>query len=120
MIHRSRLVGLVSSLRQRPAGRKRCWQYSGRMARLRSARIRWRCDLVPIDHRLRRLVQFLGVVLLTLGTGACSTLDDILAKVPAFSTVRFDPARSEEHTSELQSRGHLVCRLLLEKKNTHH
>src|SRR5690625_5486731 len=29
------------------------------------------------------------------------------------------PARSEEHTSELQSRGHLVCRLLLEKKNIH-
>src|SRR5207253_8555489 len=27
-----------------------------------------------------------------------------------------DMARSEEHTSELQSRGHLVCRLLLEKK----
>src|SRR5690625_6340500 len=27
------------------------------------------------------------------------------------------PDRSEEHTSELQSRGHLVCRLLLEKKN---
>src|SRR5690625_6576516 len=27
------------------------------------------------------------------------------------------PWRSEEHTSELQSRGHLVCRLLLEKKN---
>src|SRR5437660_4200683 len=29
---------------------------------------------------------------------------------------RSRPARSEEHTSELQSRGHLVCRLLLEKK----
>src|SRR2546422_1640205 len=28
-------------------------------------------------------------------------------------------ARSEEHTSELQSRLHLVCRLLLEKKNEH-
>src|SRR5690625_5950588 len=27
-----------------------------------------------------------------------------------------DQERSEEHTSELQSRGHLVCRLLLEKK----
>src|SRR5437660_5821350 len=27
-----------------------------------------------------------------------------------------DGGRSEEHTSELQSRGHLVCRLLLEKK----
>src|SRR5690625_7113384 len=26
-------------------------------------------------------------------------------------------SRSEEHTSELQSRGHLVCRLLLEKQN---
>src|SRR3989442_6037788 len=32
----------------------------------------------------------------------------------------FDPEvkRSEEHTSELQSRPHLVCRLLLEKKKT--
>src|SRR5439155_20993534 len=29
-----------------------------------------------------------------------------------------DWRRSEEHTSELQSRGHLVCRLLLEKKKT--
>src|SRR3989442_6821895 len=28
--------------------------------------------------------------------------------------------RSEEHTSELQSRPHLVCRLLLEKKKTSH
>src|SRR3712207_7323974 len=29
------------------------------------------------------------------------------------------PQRSEEHTSELQSRQYLVCRLLLEKKKTH-
>src|SRR5690625_6475853 len=29
-----------------------------------------------------------------------------------------EQTRSEEHTSELQSRGHLVCRLLLEKKKT--
>ena len=29
-----------------------------------------------------------------------------------------DAIRSEEHTSELQSRLHLVCRLLLEKKKT--
>src|SRR5439155_21035203 len=36
---------------------------------------------------------------------------------PAPSRSRFS-ARSEEHTSELQSRGHLVCRLLLEKKKT--
>src|SRR5436305_5812978 len=30
--------------------------------------------------------------------------------------LRLRPGRSEEHTSELQSRPHLVCRLLLEKK----
>src|SRR5687768_18076909 len=30
----------------------------------------------------------------------------------------WDATRSEEHTSELQSRLHLVCRLLLEKKKT--
>src|SRR5690625_983020 len=32
---------------------------------------------------------------------------------------RLQNERSEEHTSELQSRGHLVCRLLLEKKKEH-
>src|SRR2546430_8998085 len=42
------------------------------------------------------------------------------AVLPA-STVRTVPVmhrRSEEHTSELQSQSNLVCRLLLEKKNT--
>src|SRR5690625_6835784 len=42
-------------------------------------------------------------------------IDDTLAKNPAVRWVQL-PFRSEEHTSELQSRGHLVCRLLLEKK----
>src|SRR5690348_17533689 len=37
---------------------------------------------------------------------------------PAEHAFLLDPARSEEHTSELQSPVHLVCRLLLEKKNT--
>src|SRR5262245_62633678 len=36
--------------------------------------------------------------------------------LPAVQKVR-EAARSEEHTSELQSLRHLVCRLLLEKKN---
>src|SRR2546429_4458608 len=37
------------------------------------------------------------------------------------SSGNVDPKRSEEHTSELQSRLHLVCRLLLEKKkNNNH
>src|SRR5207253_4483547 len=40
-----------------------------------------------------------------------------LPSLPYFAFVgRFEQRRSEEHTSELQSRGHLVCRLLLEKK----
>src|SRR5690606_41427015 len=34
----------------------------------------------------------------------------------AYLPVRLHPQRSEEHTSELQSRENLVCRLLLEKK----
>src|SRR5690554_7372256 len=38
-----------------------------------------------------------------------------LSHKPSF--FRYLSARSEEHTSELQSRPHLVCRLLLEKKN---
>src|SRR2546422_5041079 len=38
--------------------------------------------------------------------------DDVLAGVAPEG----GPKRSEEHTSELQSRLHLVCRLLLEKK----
>src|SRR5206468_8262619 len=33
------------------------------------------------------------------------------------NVARIEPLRSEEHTSELQSRSDLVCRLLLEKKN---
>src|SRR5439155_18792335 len=44
----------------------------------------------------------------------------VLRRFFAKEEVQCDPptaARSEEHTSELQSRGHLVCRLLLEKKN---
>src|SRR5206468_12409868 len=54
--------------------------------------------------------------------------DTIVFFVTALITVSFDlieaveigiavAARSEEHTSELQSRSDLVCRLLLEKKN---
>src|SRR5207253_5236912 len=38
------------------------------------------------------------------------------ADAPEQSTSSGPPPRSEDHTSELQSRGHLVCRLLLEKK----
>src|SRR5437870_6913325 len=45
-------------------------------------------------------------------SGTAVTLTATPAAGSAFS------GRSEEHTSELQSRGHLVCRLLLEKKKS--
>ena len=46
-------------------------------------------------------------------------LQDALLKFPYLFVVLPQLApRSEEHTSELQSPGHLVCRLLLEKKKT--
>src|SRR5690554_7232610 len=44
---------------------------------------------------------------------AVNIFDEALSQYPEFSDVIY---RSEEHTSELQSRPHLVCRLLLEKK----
>src|SRR3712207_8663350 len=40
------------------------------------------------------------------------------SRLPVYGETLDDPKRSEEHTSELQSRQYLVCRLLLEKKNT--
>src|SRR3712207_8593025 len=42
---------------------------------------------------------------------------DRIARQTAQATARKLRGRSEEHTSELQSRQYLVCRLLLEKKN---
>src|SRR3712207_8229615 len=40
--------------------------------------------------------------------------------IPQSGAANHVSSRSEEHTSELQSRQYLVCRLLLEKKNTHY
>src|SRR5689334_23895549 len=42
---------------------------------------------------------------------------DSISNAVAYSAFR---SRSEEHTSELQSQFHLVCRLLLEKKKKYH
>src|SRR2546422_8599589 len=51
-------------------------------------------------------------------SGAGSPNDSASATRPCRNTAssQISGARSEEHTSELQSRLHLVCRLLLEKK----
>src|SRR5439155_15825425 len=49
---------------------------------------------------------------------AVSIVTDAIDRLHSTETAVSKPKRSEEHTSELQSRGHLVCRLLLEKKKT--
>src|SRR3712207_7545659 len=54
-------------------------------------------------------------------SGSSAALRAVPARSPAGTacrrcTRRGPPGRSEEHTSELQSRQYLVCRLLLEKK----
>src|SRR2546429_3055291 len=58
------------------------------------------------------------------GNGCCETVDSNLHLRHFSKTTFFEliaVLRSEEHTSELQSRLHLVCRLLLEKKKkTYH
>src|SRR3712207_8971284 len=64
-----------------------------------------------VDHRHRVALEALGaglrrLVLLVDRTAAGGLVDR-----------RDGAVRSEEHTSELQSRQYLVCRLLLEKKN---
>src|SRR3712207_8019653 len=45
-------------------------------------------------------------------------IDQLLLGREVHENRRHQSCRSEEHTSELQSRQYLVCRLLLEKKNT--
>src|SRR5439155_12258143 len=49
-------------------------------------------------------------------SGACSAAARPFPLSWPSDCLRASTSRSEEHTSELQSRGHLVCRLLLEKK----
>src|SRR3712207_7622611 len=64
------------------------------------------------------------LLIVGLANGTLSVLFDICYQsyvprlVPPDRLVGSNQRRSEEHTSELQSRQYLVCRLLLEKKKT--
>src|SRR2546428_6733009 len=78
-----------------------------------------RSTLFPYTTLFRSLLDHLGAHVLEL-VGELDLLGDGDAVLgDARRAERFvedDVARSEEHTSELQSRSDLVCRLLLEKK----
>src|SRR2546422_6255074 len=66
---------------------------------------------------LTGLIHDLGKVLCLFGEPQWAVVGDTFPVGCAHSdTIVFPELRSEEHTSELQSRLHLVCRLLLEKK----
>src|SRR2546429_6743536 len=88
-----------------------------------------RSTLFPYTTLFRSVVYLndYDVVTLTPGQFKVENLGSSAATVQ-ISQIEFSPEaaergkfphymRSEEHTSELQSRLHLVCRLLLEKKN---
>src|SRR5439155_1636363 len=66
-------------------------------------------ELLSVGGRQERALMMIEPPCHLRRTGILEIDDDILIAVE-------DENRSEEHTSELQSRGHLVCRLLLEKK----
>src|SRR5690625_6684310 len=54
---------------------------------------------------------------LILEAESAAITNDFVQKEIILAQDLFNIPRSEEHTSELQSRGHLVCSLLLEQKN---
>src|SRR3712207_6942058 len=93
---RSTLFPYTTLFRSRGRGRQEVWGQR-RPLQTEAARV----------YALGRKGRFLVGVCAPVAAGRKQRRDDEHAD-----------ARSEEHTSELQSRQYLVCRLLLEKKNT--
>src|SRR2546429_5740923 len=85
-----------------------------------------RSTLFPYTTLFRSLAIGLGLGLLNGALISSMRLPPFIVTLGSMTAVRgiavMDPSvtmkRSEEHTSELQSRLHLVCRLLLEKKKS--
>src|SRR2546428_9901443 len=80
---------------------------------------------VPVDHHADALRALLGIGVGAVGgaDGPVGVTDErevegVLLGERLVVGRGVEGHRSEEHTSELQSRSDLVCRLLLEKKNT--
>src|SRR3712207_8132902 len=77
---------------------------------LRTRRLRAALSALGIAIGIASMVAVLGI--------SESSKADLLAALDRLGTNLLTAARSEEHTSELQSRQYLVCRLLLEKKKS--
>src|SRR5947209_12629835 len=73
-------------------------------------------EMAPTPERMTFNFTF---SVLTLGSASRSTsTEPCTSALRTIGSSLTSPSRSEEHTSELQSRQYLVCRLLLEKKKT--
>src|SRR5690349_23442152 len=80
-----------------------------------------RSTLFPYTTLFRSVLDALGIDrAFVLGTSQGGWIAVRMALLAPDRVRGIVPLRSEEHTSELQSRRDLVCRLLLEKKNTRH
>src|SRR3712207_6038387 len=71
----------------------------------------------PIGVKIGAAVAVLAVVAIAMTVLAVLRIGSLNAAAARINDNVVTLARSEEHTSELQSRQYLVCRLLLEKKN---
>src|SRR5690625_6984673 len=73
-------------------------------------------EAVDCHHNYVQQEEHFGENVWVTRKGAVSAKKGQMGIIPGSMGARSFIVRSEEHTSELQSRGHLVCRLLLEKK----
>src|SRR5687768_13757389 len=82
-----------------------------------AAALGWLVDAAPAAVVARRIGFATVCVACAMKLNACQTIRlEILRCWQHLADTNCELLRSEEHTSELQSRLHLVCRLLLEKK----
>src|SRR5207253_7201716 len=96
------------------------FHYSAPHRHLHSFPTRRSSDLAAMQTYQKALVKFPADFELLKAAGRLDTslkrFEEAISHLAAAHDRNTTDARSEEHTSELQSRGHLVCRLLLEKK----
>src|SRR3712207_7905940 len=76
-----------------------------------------RSTLFPYTTLFRSAVRFTALAGIVIALDEFLGRHQLLADPSLERLGRVSGLRSEEHTSELQSRQYLVCRLLLEKKN---
>src|SRR3712207_7565117 len=79
-----------------------------------------RSTLFPYTTLFRSDPRVLSRILEDSGTMSSALIPWNTCGAFMYATLGVYPFRSEEHTSELQSRQYLVCRLLLEKKKKKH